>query len=75
MASITSALPATPGAISGSTTVCANTSNNYSIAAVPDATSYTWTLPSGWTITSGAGTTTITATAGTYRRKYFGNCS
>ena len=65
VASITSALPATPGAIGGSTTVCANTSNNYSIAAVPDATSYTWTLPSGWTITSGAGTTTITATAGT----------
>ena len=64
VASITSALPATPGTITGSTTVCANSSNTYSISAVTDATSYNWTVPAGWTITAGAGTTTITATAG-----------
>lgn len=27
---------------------------------VANATSYSWTLPSGWSITSGAGTNTIT---------------
>jgi len=47
-----SAIPATPGIISGPTTVCAGTNNGYSIVAVNDATSYTWTLPGGWSGTS-----------------------
>jgi hypothetical protein len=64
VASITSALPATPGTITGTNPVCASNSYTYSIAAVTDATSYNWTVPAGWTITAGAGTTTITATAG-----------
>lgn len=64
IASITSALPATPGPITGPTPVCASSSNTYSIAAVPDASSYNWTVPAGWSITAGSGTITITATAG-----------
>jgi hypothetical protein len=57
--------PATPGAITGSATQCSgNTGQVYSISAVPTATSYTWTVPSGWTITSGQGTVAITANVG-----------
>ncbi|MBN2761941.1 MAG: T9SS type A sorting domain-containing protein, partial [Bacteroidales bacterium] len=55
-------IPAQPGAITGSTTVCQGSSNTYSIAAVSGATSYTWTLPSGWTGSSTS--TSIEATAG-----------
>jgi hypothetical protein len=55
-------IPVQPGSISGSTTVCSGSSNIYSITAVSGATSYTWTLPSGW---SGTSTTNfIIATAG-----------
>lgn len=54
--------PAQPGNITGNDTACFNTANTYSITAVPNATSYTWTLPSGWTGTST--TNSITATAG-----------
>src|SRR5205823_14287295 len=57
--------PATPGVITGTTPVCPGvTGLTYSIAAVLNATSYNWTVPAGWTITSGAGTTSITVTAG-----------
>jgi hypothetical protein len=56
------ALPAQPGSISGATSVCQGSSNTYSIAAVSGASSYTWSLPSGW---SGSSTSTsIDATAG-----------
>jgi gliding motility-associated-like protein len=54
--------PSTPGTIAGATTLCSGSSNTYSIAAVSGATSYTWTLPSGWSGTST--TNSITATAG-----------
>ncbi len=56
--------PATPGVITGSTSVCPGISLGYSIAAVTNATTYTWTVPAGWTITAGAGTTSITVTTG-----------
>ncbi|MFN8416249.1 MAG: hypothetical protein U0U66_07955 [Cytophagaceae bacterium] len=57
--------PNNAGAITGSTTVCSGqTGVTYSIAAVTNATSYTWTLPSGSIITSGAGTNAITVTFG-----------
>ncbi|HEX2934232.1 MAG TPA: hypothetical protein VHO72_02670, partial [Bacteroidales bacterium] len=53
-------LPAAAGAITGSIKVCQNEKNViYSIAAIADATGYTWTVPSGATITSGQGTTQI----------------
>ncbi len=57
------ATPATPTAIAGNTTICSGTVNTYSITAVSGATSYTWTLPSGWSGTST--TTSISTTAGT----------
>lgn len=52
---IVKALPSQPGAISGTTSVSTNTNYTYSIAVVSGATSYVWTLPSGW---SGSSTTT-----------------
>lgn len=58
------ATPAQPGAISGPTSVCAGSTQTYSIAAVPNATSYTWTLPSGWTGTSTTNSIHATAAGG-----------
>jgi len=49
-------LPATPGAITGSTTPCEGVAETYTIAAVTGATTYTWTAPAGSTILSGQGT-------------------
>lgn len=40
--------PSQPGSISGTVEICPGTTQTYSIAAVPDASSYVWTLPSGW---------------------------
>lgn len=54
-------LTITPGAIIGPDQVCVNsTSIQYSIAPVPNATSYIWTVPTGVTIVSGTGTNSIT---------------
>ncbi|MEY5047388.1 MAG: hypothetical protein RLZZ175_747 [Bacteroidota bacterium] len=47
------------GTITGNNTVCSSSIQNYSIAAVSGANNYTWTVPSGATITSGQGTTAI----------------
>jgi gliding motility-associated-like protein len=58
--------PATPGAITGTVAQCPSlTGQVYSITAVPNATTYTWAVPTGWTITGGAGTTSVTVTTGT----------
>lgn len=54
--------PAAPGNITGNTNVCAGTQQTYSVVAVPGATSYTWTLPNGWTGSSSS--SAIIATAG-----------
>lgn len=54
-------IPVAPGLISGSSTVCGASSNIYSIAPVPDATTYTWSLPGGWTGTSSTNTISIIA--------------
>jgi hypothetical protein len=60
-----SVLPATPAAITGSTSVCANQSGiSYSIAATAGL-SYTWTVPSGASIVSGQGTASIVVNWGT----------
>ncbi|MFC5271051.1 ice-binding family protein [Adhaeribacter terreus] len=57
--------PPVPGNIAGNTVPCAgSTMNVYSIPVVSGASSYNWTVPAGWTITSGQGTNTITVTAG-----------
>jgi hypothetical protein len=61
------AAPAQPGAITGNAVVCANSSQVYSVANDPFATSYSWTLPSGWsgTSTTNSITATTSATGGT----------
>ncbi len=52
-----------PSGITGSAVVCPGTAYNYSASSV-NAASYTWTVPAGWTINSGQGTSTINATPG-----------
>ena len=37
----------------------------YSVTPVSGVTTYTWTVPTGWSITAGLGTASITVTAGT----------
>jgi gliding motility-associated-like protein len=56
-------IPAAPAAITGRTLVIRGSSQTYSVTAVAGATSYTWTLPTGWTGTST--TNSINVTAGT----------
>lgn len=52
-----------PGAVNGKHEVCTNSSTVYSVAPVPGATQYVWTLPSGW---EGSSTLpSITVVAGT----------
>ncbi|MEI6899657.1 MAG: hypothetical protein WCL00_07255, partial [Bacteroidota bacterium] len=54
-------VPSPAGAITGPTAVCQGGSGYvYSCAAIPNATSYVWTLPTGGTITSGINTNSIT---------------
>ena len=60
---VTSA-PGAVGTITGSAAACAGASITYSVAAVANATSYTWTVPTGWKITNGGTTNSITVTAG-----------
>lgn len=55
-------VPANITSISGTATACSGTSKTYSVTPSAGATSYTWTLPSGWTGTST--TTSITTTVG-----------
>ncbi|MBC8343082.1 MAG: T9SS type A sorting domain-containing protein, partial [Bacteroidetes bacterium] len=54
-----------PGAatVTGDNSVCQNDSESYS-ASASNATSYNWTVPSGWTINSGQGTSSISVTVG-----------
>ncbi|KFF07609.1 beta strand repeat-containing protein, partial [Flavobacterium reichenbachii] len=52
--------------ISGTAGQCnASTGQVYSIAAATNAVTYTWVLPTGWSITGGFGTNSITVTTGT----------
>ncbi len=58
---VVNTVPAQPGVISGSDTLCSGSSETYSIAQVQDATGYTWVLPNSW---SGSSITeSINATA------------
>lgn len=52
--SVTDSLPGQPGQITGNISICASSIQTYSVNPVPNATSYTWTLPNGW---SGSSTT------------------
>lgn len=59
------ARPATPGTITGLTSVCANqTAVSYSIAVVTGATSYHWSVPAGATVATGQGSTGVTVNFG-----------
>jgi hypothetical protein len=53
--------PVTPGTINGPASVCQNqTGVIYSVLPITNATNYNWTVPTGATITAGAGTISIT---------------
>ena len=54
--------PSTPGAITGFIYPNADAEQQYSIDPVTNATSYTWTVPSGWSIDNGQGSENITVT-------------
>ena len=57
--------PATPATISGTQSQCAGLINQtYSVTNVLNASSYIWSVPAGWTITSGQGTISITVATG-----------
>lgn len=54
-------IPPTPGVITGPVDgLCQRTGVVYSVAPVFSATTYTWTVPTGVTITNGQGTNSIT---------------
>lgn len=53
-----------PSAIIGNSQACEGASQNFSVLAVSNAATYTWTAPAGWTINTGQGTNIITATPG-----------
>lgn len=50
-----------PTSISGNDTVCRNATYTYTVPSVSGATSYTWTLPIGWTGSSSTNTIGVTA--------------
>ncbi|MFO7369446.1 MAG: PKD-like domain-containing protein [Bacteroidales bacterium] len=52
--------PATPGTIAGNATVCPSIISVYSITPVAQALSYNWTVPAGWSIISGATSSSVT---------------
>ena len=62
-------IPTTPVFTSSTSTnnisiPCSGTTVTYSVNAIANASSYTWTIPSGWTLSSGAGTNTISVLVG-----------
>lgn len=69
-------VPGTPGAISGPLSPCAGSLQTYSVNAVNGATSYTWSLPNGWTGTSTTNSisTTVGSAGGTISVTANNNC-
>lgn len=59
-----SALPAQPGILSGATTPCEGSLQNYSVSNVTGIL-YLWTFPAGWIQTGGGTTNAIAVTVGT----------
>jgi hypothetical protein len=58
-------MPGVPGPISGPANPCGNSLGNvYSVAPIPFAQSYAWSVPPGAVITSGNSTNSITVTMG-----------
>jgi len=63
---ISTALPSTPGIISGPNDVCSyigrntiSSAVNYKISKIANATSYVWSIPAGVTLLSGQGDTSV----------------
>ncbi|MBI5539824.1 MAG: T9SS type A sorting domain-containing protein [Bacteroidia bacterium] len=56
-------IPSQPSIITGTTLPCQSTSQTYSVTNVAGV-AYTWTVPTGWTITSGQNTNIIYVTVG-----------
>ncbi len=57
------AVPASP-TLNNPSPVCAGVTGIFNCSVVPGASSYAWTVPIGWTIVSGQGTTALTVTIG-----------
>ena len=55
--------PLQPTAIAGSETPCIGSSQIYSVTSVPEVT-YSWQLPAGWVVNSGATTNSVNVTVG-----------
>ncbi|PKO97850.1 MAG: hypothetical protein CVU14_09150, partial [Bacteroidetes bacterium HGW-Bacteroidetes-9] len=60
---LSGSIPNLPSAISGSATPCVGSSQIYSVINVPGVT-YAWQFPSGWVVTSGGTTNSVTVTVG-----------
>ncbi|MBK7171934.1 MAG: HYR domain-containing protein [Bacteroidales bacterium] len=56
-------LPVSAGVISGSNSLCRGEIQNFSVTAISGVT-YTWSVPGGWVILSGQGTSSISASTG-----------
>ena len=54
----------TPGTVAGVSTTCYNQTLSFSTSSVAGASSYNWQVPSGWTILSGQGSTSVSVRAG-----------
>ena len=61
----TGVAPVIATGITGTATTCPSTTGLTYTASVPGATTYAWTVPTGWSVTAGAGTSSITVTSGT----------
>jgi hypothetical protein len=59
----TAVTAAPPSAITGTNAVCAGSSVIYSVTAIPTASAYAWSLPSGWVGTSTTNTISVTPSA------------
>jgi hypothetical protein len=59
------AAPVTPTSITGPAKPCKLAIVTYSVGTVYGASSYNWTVPTGWIIQSGQGTATVTVKTGT----------
>ena len=57
--SVGTIVPSAAGAVTGTATLCQGSSATYSVGAVTNASSYSWVVPTGATITSGSTTNTI----------------
>ena len=60
-----STIPSAPCVINGNVKPCKNANLTYSVGTVYGASSYTWTVPSGWSILSGQNSSSINVKTGT----------